>query len=62
MHILATSVPLSAVLLLGWGVLAVLRMRVPRNPESQRQPGVLSLALLNIAAPVLLFLELGWVA
>src|SRR5476651_2702444 len=61
-HILVGSVPLSALLLLGWAVLAVLRMRAPPGPDSTREPGVLALAILNIIAPVLLVLEFVCVA
>jgi hypothetical protein len=61
-HILVGSVPLSALLLLGWAILAVLRIKVPPSPELRREPGVRALALVNIVAPVLLVLEFVCVA
>lgn len=58
MHIIAISTPIAVVILFGWAVLAVLRAKVQRSPEEKRQPGVAALAILNIAAPVLLYFGL----
>ena len=58
MHIIAISAPIAVVILFGWAVFAVLRAKVQRSPEEKRQPGVAALAILNIAAPVLLYFGL----
>jgi len=62
MHILAASVPISGVLLVGSGVFAVLRTKVAPSPDSKRDFGVLGLVALNVMAPVLLYFGLRWTA
>jgi hypothetical protein len=60
MHIMAASVPISGVLLVGLAMFAVMRKKVPPGSEAPRGTGSLMLVLANIAAPVLLFFGLKW--
>jgi hypothetical protein len=60
MHILAVSAPIAIAVLMGWAVLAVLRSRVPPDREAPTARGASTLALINVAAPVLLWFGLKW--
>jgi hypothetical protein len=62
MHILAASVPISGLLLVGSGIFAALRTRVAPGPASKRELGVLGLVALNVVAPILLYFGLRWLA
>jgi hypothetical protein len=59
-HIFAISAPIAVFLLVGWAVLAVLRENVPHSRESTQKRSVAVLAIVNVAAPFLLFFELRW--
>lgn len=60
MHIIGISTPIALVIVVGWVALAVLRANVHQDRETPNQRGALALALFNIAAPALLWLELLW--
>lgn len=60
MHIIAISVPIALLILLGWAVLTVLRAKVPHSGETSQPRGILMLASVNVAAPVLLWFGLKW--
>lgn len=59
--ILGVSAPIAVLVFLGWLVLFVIRLRVPRDPQAPRQPGLTALAIGNVVAPLLLFVLLGLV-
>ncbi|MDQ3024896.1 MAG: hypothetical protein M3R58_00110 [Pseudomonadota bacterium] len=60
MHIIAISAPIAVAVLVGWAVLGVLRAKFPRDLESQNHRGVMTLSLINVAAPFLLWFGLKW--
>ena len=60
MYTIAISAPIAVAILVGWVVLALLRANVPHTRESEPLRGVIALAVINIAAPALLFLALKW--
>lgn len=60
MHILMVSIPSAIAVLIGWAMLAVMRSRVPPDREAPIQRGASALALVNVAAPVLLWFGLKW--
>ena len=62
MYILAISVPISLVCLFGLLSAAVFRFAVHGASVPQYQAGALSLAAVNILAPVLLWYFLKWAA
>ena len=60
MHIAAICAPIALLLLVGWAVLVVMRANVPHGFEPSRRIGILLLASVNVAAPVLLWFGLKW--
>jgi len=56
--ILLISAPMAVLLLLGWFVLFLVRLRYPRHPQEERQRGVIALAIGNVIAPLLLLFAL----
>jgi len=60
MHILTFSAPIAVFVLVGWAVLAVLRANVPHSREFTQKRGAVVLAVVNVVAPVLLIIEMGW--
>jgi hypothetical protein len=61
MHIIAASLPIAVTLAIGWIILSILRLKVPRSPEAKRDIGCLALTGANVVAPGVLFLGLRWV-
>ena len=59
-QIMTASVPISICFLIGFSVFAVMRTRVPRDPESKPENGCMALAMLNLLAPALLYFGLRW--
>ena len=55
MLIIAVSAPIAAVVLIGWGTLAIMRAKVPSNREANQERGPIVLALVNVVAPFVLF-------
>ena len=58
MHIMAASVPIAGLLLIGAGVFAVMGRTVGTSFVLARTPGVRTLLALNISAPILLYFAL----
>jgi hypothetical protein len=60
MHIGAISAPIAVAVAIGWGILALMRTKVPPDREAPTQRGARALALINVVAPVLLWFGLKW--
>jgi hypothetical protein len=58
MHIIVISIPIAITILLGWIILAVLHAKVLPHSHGTLNPGVVVLALSNVAAPALLWFAL----
>jgi hypothetical protein len=62
MHIMAASVPIAGLLLIGAGIFAVMGRTVGAGFALARTPGLLALLALNVTAPVLLYFALRFAA
>jgi hypothetical protein len=60
MHITVISAPIAVAIAVGWAALLAMRARVPADPAVSRQRGAMTLAFINIIAPVLLWFGMKW--